>query len=421
MSIIERHIDLAQELCEYCRLCYSRSLVGAAGGNLSVRVPGTEGYMVTASNVALRDAETSKLVVVDAAGSLLEASAGLRPSKETAFHLSIYRLRPEVNAVVHVHPTYATVFSLRGTKIPTVTVSASLKLKQGPLVPEALPGSRGLSDGVERAIQSSTAEVGVLLLERHGLVAFASSLSEAFNMAELAEDTARIAFLEAVARTVNPRHDDAQLVIDLSAVLSESTPYYPTDPPFKKDWFVDYESSGIRVSRLSLGSHIGTHVDAPSHYLKEGISLSQMEPARFIGPAVAVSAPKREGEDIEAADVEAVDIRANDIVLFHTGWDRFAGTGRFFEGEWPGFSLEAIERLLERRVKAVGGDTASIDSPKAIRQGAPAHKRAMEKGLPLFENLVNLDRVVGKRFFFVGLPLRIDGGEASPIRAIALL
>jgi L-fuculose-phosphate aldolase len=195
MSIITKHRDLAQELCRYCRLCYARGLVGAAGGNLSVRLPGTEAYLVTASNVALRDSEPAMLVVVDSRGDLLEGGSGLRPSKETAFHLSIYRSRAAVNAVVHVHPTYATVFSVWKMKIPTVTISASLKLKQGPVVEEAEPGSRELSDRVEAAVRASGDEVGVLLLERHGLVTFDSTLSGAFNAAELAEDTARIAYL----------------------------------------------------------------------------------------------------------------------------------------------------------------------------------------------------------------------------------
>jgi ribulose-5-phosphate 4-epimerase/fuculose-1-phosphate aldolase len=195
---MEEHGALLKELCMYCRLCYSRHLVGAAGGNLSARVPGREAYVVTASNVSLRDAQPSELVVVDSRGSLVEGGPTLRPSKETAFHLSIYRLRPDVNAVVHVHPTYATVFSIWSKPIPAATISASLKLKQGPVVAAAEPGSPELRDRVERALRASGAEVSVLLLERHGLVAFASTLGSAFNAAELAEDTARVAFLSGV-------------------------------------------------------------------------------------------------------------------------------------------------------------------------------------------------------------------------------
>ena len=72
-------------------------------------------------------------------------------------------------------------------------------------------------------------------------------------------------------------------------------------------------------------------------------------------------------------------------------------------------------------MKAIGGDIASADSPAAIRGGSPAHKAAARAGLPIFEALINLKEVAGKRFVFIGLPLRIEGSEASPIRAVAVL
>ncbi len=83
--------------------------------------------------------------------------------------------------------------------------------------------------------------------------------------------------------------------------------------------------------------------------------------------------------------------------------------------------MEAVKDLAARGVKAVGGDIASADGPAGLAAGAPAHKAALAAGLPIFEALVNLDRVAGRRFTFIGLPLRIVGGEASPIRAIAVL
>jgi kynurenine formamidase len=82
--------------------------------------------------------------------------------------------------------------------------------------------------------------------------------------------------------------------------------------------------------------------------------------------------------------------------------------------------VEAVRELAARGVKAIGGDIPSADSPRQIAGGAPAHKAALEAGLPIFEALVNLDRVAGTRFWFLGLPLRIRGGEASPIRALAI-
>ena len=69
----------------------------------------------------------------------------------------------------------------------------------------------------------------------------------------------------------------------------------------------------------------------------------------------------------------------------------------------------------------MGLDTPSADGPRAIAAGFASHKLLLDAGIPIFEALVNLRRLIGRRFFFIGLPLGIDQGEASPVRAIALL
>jgi kynurenine formamidase len=142
---------------------------------------------------------------------------------------------------------------------------------------------------------------------------------------------------------------------------------------------------------------------------------------RFFGEAIALETPKKPGENVTIADTQGADVRYGDIVLFRTGWEKRASSPAFFEGDWPGFDPKLIEELNRRGVKAVGGDIASADSPTAIAAGAPAHKVAGRAGMPIFEALVNMHRVTGQRFLFIGFPLNLEGGEASPIRAIALL
>lgn len=196
MGFVQDHMLLAKELAKYSRLCDERRLVGAAGGNLSVRIPGTNLFLVTASGVALRDVSAENLVVMDAEGNVIETPEGLKASKEAKFHLAIFTARPEVNAVVHVHPPYATVSASAGKAIPQTTVSAKLKLRQGPIVEVADPGSVELTQNVATAMKGADEETTVLLMKRHGLVAFDTTLCGAFNDAELAEDTAKIAYLE---------------------------------------------------------------------------------------------------------------------------------------------------------------------------------------------------------------------------------
>ena len=144
MSILSNNGALADELVRYSRLCYDRHLVGAAGGNLSARVPGSDTFIVTATGVALRDVARENLLAIDSQGNVLEGPPGVKPSKETSFHIAVYEVRPDVSVIIHVHPTYATVFAVNGRLIPTVTISAQLKLKQGKLIAIARPGSKEL-------------------------------------------------------------------------------------------------------------------------------------------------------------------------------------------------------------------------------------------------------------------------------------
>ena len=198
MGYLSEHGKLAEELSAYSRLCYERRLVGAAGGNVSVRVPGQDAAFITATGVSLRDIHPTNLLVMDFDGAIHENPANLRPSKETGLHLGIYRVRPRVHAVIHVHPTYSTLFSIARKEIPLVTVSAGNKLRQGPLVAEAPGGSDNLKEMVLRAVHAAPPEATIFLMERHGLIAVGTTLGQAFDNAELAEDTAKIATLLAM-------------------------------------------------------------------------------------------------------------------------------------------------------------------------------------------------------------------------------
>lgn len=215
-------------------------------------------------------------------------------------------------------------------------------------------------------------------------------------------------------------HEKRRL-IDLSMPLDAATPVYPGDPPVSRAWHCALERDGVNVSKLELGAHAGAHVDAPLHFLGGGAGVAEMPLDRFLGEAVCVSAPKRPGDDVVLEDIEGVEIRPGDIVLFRTGWEERAGSPSYFDESWPGLSVGLVNFLIERKVKAVGGDLPSADGPAAIESGAPAHKLLAGAGMPIFECLVNLGELVGKRFLFAGFPLKIVGAEASPVRAVAIL
>jgi L-fuculose-phosphate aldolase len=187
--------QIIEEICIYSRLCYERGLVGAAGGNVSARIPGEDRIVITPSGVSLRDISRDKLIIADIEGEKVGGPEGYRPSKETGMHIELYKVRHDINAVIHVHPPFATAFSVKKMPIPMLTASAKLKLKKVPLVQYADPGSSQLARYVSECAMTVGNDVKALALESHGLLAFDKCLSDAFDVAELVEDTARIAFI----------------------------------------------------------------------------------------------------------------------------------------------------------------------------------------------------------------------------------
>ncbi len=149
--------------------------------------------VVTATAVSLGDTALSNLVEVELSSYAWTASGGPGPSKEYRYHADILRLRPEVGAVLHVHPPHATAFAVKKRDIPMLT-DAAFKQRPVPRVPFAPSGSDALQEGIVRAIGAHPA-CAVLLLEEHGLVALGATVLDAFNLADLIEELAHIAWL----------------------------------------------------------------------------------------------------------------------------------------------------------------------------------------------------------------------------------
>lgn len=187
----------AEDIIRYSALVYQKGLVSAAGGNVSARLG--DDILITGSNVPLRAVTHEGLVLCDAEGQVKRAAKGLRPSKETRFHLDVYRLRPEINYIIHAHPTYSVLWTLQKKPLPLYTESAKLKLGTVPIVPDRAPGSAELADAVAETVANAPAETRAFLMEGHGILVMGQTMEECFDQAELLEDTAKIAFLQQLA------------------------------------------------------------------------------------------------------------------------------------------------------------------------------------------------------------------------------
>jgi arylformamidase len=188
------------------------------------------------------------------------------------------------------------------------------------------------------------------------------------------------------------------MIVDLSLPLGEDTPIYQGDPEIKiRPWaFIDRD--GYYMNLLRLGEHSGTHVDAPAHFIPGGKTIDELPLSKFIGRSFVIDVRNREGSITleEIPDSGYYDR----IVLFLTG-------GRELSPEVALF-------LAAEGIKAVGTDSMSIGDENV-------HTILLSEEIPIFENLVNLEVLLGKEFLFVGLPLKIEGGSGSPVRAVAIL
>jgi L-fuculose-phosphate aldolase len=172
---------------EIGRRLHARDLVGAAEGNLSVRL-GPDRFLVTASGVSKGHLRPDDLVVVDGRGEPVRGTR--RPSTELRMHLAAYAARPDVAAVIHAHPITAVALTVAGLPAPSDLVpEAAVTLGPIAVAPFATPGT----DEVPASLGPLLAGHDALLLERHGAVTLGRTVAEAFERMETLERVARVA------------------------------------------------------------------------------------------------------------------------------------------------------------------------------------------------------------------------------------
>ncbi|MDR1828775.1 MAG: class II aldolase/adducin family protein [Methylobacteriaceae bacterium] len=180
-----------EEIVAAAASCYRTGLVSAAGGNISMRVG--EQMLITATNESFRELTTDGIVTVAMDGTLVHAVGDRKPSKEKNLHLEVYRRKPDMRCVIHVHPVYSIAYTVAaGQRFPLPTVSAVAKLKEIGFVPVAGGGSSALVDGISAALEKGPDYMRVLLLERHGIVVYEKDMKNCLDLTELMEETAKI-------------------------------------------------------------------------------------------------------------------------------------------------------------------------------------------------------------------------------------
>lgn len=199
-------------------------------------------------------------------------------------------------------------------------------------------------------------------------------------------------------------------LIDVSPAVSPRLGVWPGDVPFAAEWSLRIAAgANIDLSSIRTTVHLGAHADAPRHYDAAGPAIHERELALYYGPCQVVDAPVARGARVRPADLRQ-EIAAP-RVLIRTG--TFPDPEHWNE-DFAGLSAELVEHLHARGVRLVGIDTPSIDPQPDPR--LEAHRAVAARDMAILEGLVLAGAAPG-RYTLIALPLRLEGADASPVRA----
>lgn len=202
-------------------------------------------------------------------------------------------------------------------------------------------------------------------------------------------------------------------IIDISRPLGPSTPVWAGDTPFTLGWTSPPGASATAVSWFRLSPHIGTHVDAPLHFDPAGSDVAAVPLGVCVGPCEVVALPGQ-ARAIAPDDLPPGWRPATPRVLFATGsWPAGSPVPAAFAALTPAL----VDSLADAGVVAIGVDSPSVDP--AGSETFDAHHRCRARGVLIIEGL-DLTGVAPGSYTLVAAPLRIEGAEASPVRALLL-
>ncbi len=205
--------------------------------------------------------------------------------------------------------------------------------------------------------------------------------------------------------------------MDISVPVRAGMAVWPGDPRVELLRFQEIvRGDEANVSRIAMSAHCGTHVDTPLHYIPGAADTGSMPPGALIGPARVIKAQGGRSGRIGKRELEAHGIRQGERILLKTGnsafWRESAG---LFHKEFEHLGAAAADFLAKREILAIGIDYLSVGGCGG--EGALVHRKLLEAGIWIIEGL-DLSRVAPGAYELICLPLRIEGLEAAPARAL---
>ena len=204
--------------------------------------------------------------------------------------------------------------------------------------------------------------------------------------------------------------------VDLSIPIANGIPSFPGEPGGYVIPFASHDVQGWVSHQLLLYTHLGTHVDAPGHFIPNGKGVLDWRLEQLIGPALIVRLRRgiEGGEELQREDFHwPREPMAGDRIIVHTGWDKEWGTDQYFN-KFPSLGVELVEYLVGCRIGLLGMDTPT---PHAS-QGAVVHELLLGNAIVIVEGLANLDRIPVVEGQIICLPLPLQGLDGSPARVV---
>lgn len=225
--------------------------------------------------------------------------------------------------------------------------------------------------------------------------------------------------------------------IDLTRMLVPGMPVYPGDPGFEKETVASYAKDGFLTSRWKMVSHIGTHLDAPSHYIPRAMNVDEIPLETFYGPATVVSLvePLKKSRSVPAKITPAIlekyseAFKKEERIILHTGWEKKFGEKDYFT-TFPSITRDAAQWIVNHKMKLLGFDTPSVSSVRSededsANDDAVCHRILLRNKPPviIMEGLVNLEQLPKwpQRFVLSCFPWKIENADGCPVRAVAIL
>ena len=210
------------------------------------------------------------------------------------------------------------------------------------------------------------------------------------------------------------------MIIDLTHTISPDTYVYPGTPSPAFSSTRTILQNNARETLLQVGSHTGTHMDAPRHILPDGCGLDKMPISQFCGRAAVIDVSHLEPGSFITVDLleeQKTYLRSADYALFYTGWEKKWDTPAFLEDPFPVLNTESAQYLVSCGLKGVGTDAISVDP--LSNTDFPAHRVLLGGSLVIVENLC-LKKILGRHdVMFFAMPLKFEDADGAPVRAIA--